>query len=178
MMNPTGNPSPYPDHAQPSPVPPPYGYVPPAFAQASYAAYAGQPLTRPGTVTAASIMWIIYRVLALLGNLSTMALSHGRTGGASVVGLGIGVAFLVTGIQALGGKAKGLLATGITSIVLGSLIAIAFIALGGIAHNLHAIAGLLIVLGLVVGGFLATAGILACVGNAKYKAWRASRGIG
>jgi hypothetical protein len=175
MMNPNV-PPPYP--AQPVPVPPPYGYAPPPFAQAGYAAPAGPPLSRPGTVTAASIMWIIYGVLALLGNLSTLAMSGGRTGGPSFVGLGIAVAFLMAGVQALGGKAKGVLGMGVTSIVLGSLVAIAFIALGGIARGFHEIAGLLIVIGLLFGGFLATAGILACVGNTRYKAWRASRGLG
>jgi hypothetical protein len=180
MQPPSGQPG-YPPPAFPQPgfVPPP-GYQPgfaPGFPPPGFAPNGITQLTRPGSVTAAAIMWIIYGGFGLLGNLMGLAASGGRTGGSSVVGLGIAVAFLITGIQALGGKARGLLGSGIASIVLGALVAIALIALGGIAHDFHKIAGLLVVLGLLFGGFLVTAGVLACVGNTRYKAWRASRGL-
>jgi hypothetical protein len=38
------------------------------------------------------------------------------------------------------------------------------------------VGGLFAVIGLIVGGILITAGILACVGSGKYKAWKASSG--
>lgn len=130
--------------------------------------------TRPGTVTAASIMWIIYGGLALIGNL--MALANVKPGSSTVIGLCLAIGFLIAGIQGLTGKAKSMLPMGITSIVLGGLVAIAMLALGSLL-KLHAGFGVLALIGLLLGGYLIVSGILACVGNAKFKAWRASRGM-
>src|SRR5690348_14597620 len=126
-------------------------------------------LGRPGTVTAAAIMWIIYGGLSLLGNL--MSLAH--PGGSAILGLGISILFLAGGIQLLSGKARGAVGLGVTSIVLGGIVLIACLAL---ASMLHIAAGLLAILGLVFGGYLIVAGILGCSGNAKYKEWRINSG--
>ena len=151
------------------------GYPPQGYQQPQQVYAGGPQLTRPGTITAASIMWIIYGSLALIGNLMTLGASGGRVGGPGYIGLGLSIAFLVTGIQALMGKARGLLATGIVSIVLGAIVLIAFLALGSLLRGIHAPAALLALIGFLFGGFLITAGILACLGNTKYKAWRASK---
>ena len=135
------------------------------------------PLSRPGSITAAAVLWIIYGSLSLLGNLMTLAASHGRTGTSSIFGFAMALAFLITGIQALGGRAKGLLGAGIASIILGAIVLLAFLALGSLVRGMHAPAALLAVIGLLAGGLLITPGILACAGNGKYKAWRQSRGM-
>ena len=164
---------PQPMYSQPGAgMPPGYGapgfYPPPGYA-------VGQPqMTRPGTITAASIMWIIYGGLSLLGNL--MTLGGGHVGGATFIGFGIAIAFLLGGIQLLSGKARGALGLGITSIILGALVLIACLALGSLVRGMHMATGLLAVIGLVFGGYLGVAGILGCVGNAKYQMWRQSTG--
>jgi len=145
----------------------PQGYPPPANFVPQH--------TRPGTITAASIMWIIWGSLSLIGNLMTLA--NGRPGGGMFIGWGLTLAFLITGIQALMGKAKGLLAMGIISIVFGGLALIAFLALGSLIR-IHAAFGVLLLIGVLVGGMLIVPGILACIGNTKYKNWRRTRGLG
>ncbi len=119
-------------------------------------------------------MWIIYGSLALIGNLAALGMSGGRVGGPGFVGLGIAVAFLIAGIQTSTGRAKGLLANGIVSIVLGSLGAIAILALGSLMRGFHPSGALVLIL-LLIPGMLLTAGILACVGNSKYKEFRATK---
>jgi len=121
-------------------------------------------------------MWIIYGGLGLLGNLASLGATGGRAGTSGFVGLGISIGFLVLGIQALTGKARGMLAGGITSIVLGVIVLIAMLALSSLIR-VHAPMAIFAVLGLVFGGILITAGILACVGNQKFKAWRATKGL-
>lgn len=132
------------------------------------------PLSRPGTVTAAAIMWIIYGGLSLLANLVSLANPH--VGMSTFLGIGIAILFLGGGIQLLSGKARGVLGLGITSIVLGGLVLLACLVLGGLIHELHAAAGLLAVIGVVFGGYLIVAGILGCSGNTKYKQWIYSTG--
>jgi hypothetical protein len=120
-------------------------------------------------------LWIVYGSLALLGSLLTLRAAAGPM---IVVQLFIAIAFLTGGIQALTGRASTLLATGIVSIIWGALSMIAIFALGALArgHSMRAELALLTVVGVIVGGILITAGVLACVGNAKFKAWRQYRG--
>ncbi len=168
--------------------PPQPGYGQPGYGQQGYGqpGYGQQPLgygqqpfapqhTRPGSITAAAILWIIYGGLGTVGGLMGLAASHGRVGGGGIFGLFVAVAFLVTGIQALAGKARGMLGTGIASIVWGALVLIALLFLGSLVR--HGAGGLFAAIGLLFGGMLITAGILACVGNTKFKAWRATRGL-
>jgi hypothetical protein len=170
-------PNPY-GHAQPGPgygqPPYPQGHGQPAM---PYAPQGFTPRTKlPGIVVAASIMWIIYGSLGLLGNLSALGASGGKIGGGGFFGLFIAVAFLVAGIQTLMGKAKGMLANGITSIVLGGLAMIAILALGAISRGFH-LPPILFVVGFIFGALLITAGILACMGNKAYKEYRATKGL-
>jgi hypothetical protein len=133
------------------------------------------PLSRPGSITGASILWIIYGSLGTLSGLVTLGMSGGRAGGPGFIGLGIAVAFLVSGIQGLLGKARGMLGSGIASIIWGLVTLVAFLYLASLVHGGGA--GIFGILGLVFGGMLITSGALACIGNEKYKAWRASRGL-
>jgi hypothetical protein len=140
---------------------PPQGYAQPGFEPQH---------SRPGTVTGAAILWIIYGSLGTLGGL--MSLRAGATG---VIGLGVAVSFLMAGIQALMGKGS-VLAWGIFSIVWGAITLIAFLALGSLMRGFGGAGGILAVVGFIIGGMLITAGILGCMGNAKWKAWRMTKG--
>lgn len=130
----------------------------------------------PGTAIAASIMWIIYGGLGLIGNLAALGASGGKAGSGGIIGIGITAAFLIAGIQTLMGKAKGMLANGIVSICLGGIVSIAFLALGALIRGFKA-PGILIAVGFLFGAILITAGILACVGNKAYKEYRATKGL-
>ena len=171
-----------PNHAQPNypPQPQPQPQLQPVYGQPLPMPYAQPGFTPrhklPGTVIAASIMWIIYGGLGLLGNLGALASSGGKVGTGGIIGIGITLAFLVAGIQTIMGKAKGTLGNGIASIVLGGLVLIAFLALGSMFRGIGG-AGVLLVVGLIVGGILITAGILGCMGNKAYKEYRATKGL-
>jgi hypothetical protein len=132
-----------------------------------------QPPGRPGTITAAGILWIIYGSLGLLGSLLTLRAAAGPM---MFVQLFVAIAFLSGGIQAVTGRVSTLLATGIVSIIWGVMNLLAIFALSALVRGLHAEVALLSAVGLFLGGMLITAGILACVGNAKFKAWRQYRG--
>jgi hypothetical protein len=170
---------PYQQPNQPYPYPPqPQGYAPQQLYGANaYApqAYGNPQAKLPGIVIAASIMWIIYGSLALIGNLLGLA-AGGRPGASTAIGFGIAAAFLISGIQALGGKARGLLASGICSIVLGALTSVAFLLLGALIRGFRP-PGWLLGFGFLIGAILITAGILACIGNRSYKEWRAAKGL-
>jgi hypothetical protein len=158
-------------YQQPGYAPPPYwqqpqGYAPPNFTPRH---------KLPGTAVAASIMWIIYGSLGLLGNLIALGASGGKAGG-GIVGIGIAVGFLVAGITTLTGKAKGMMANGIASIVLGALVSIAILLLGALIRGFHPPA-VLILVGLLFGLMLIGAGIFALVGNKAYKEYRYTRGF-
>jgi hypothetical protein len=127
------------------------------------------PPSRPGSITAAGILWIIYGSLALLGTLVSLRAGAGPM---NFLNLFVAIAFVTGGIQALTARASTLLATGIVSIIWGAFTLIACLALGTLFEGMREAAGLFAVIGFVVGGMLITAGILACVGNAKFKAWR------
>lgn len=165
------------DFSQHNPPAQPNYFPPPAYAQPPQPFGAGmvpQVLSRPGSITAAAIMWIIYGGLSLLGNL--LSLGNAHVGMQTFIGFAIAFAFLVGGIQLIGGKARGALGLGITSIILGALVLIACLALGSLVRGMGAASGVLAVIGLIFGGYLIVAGILGCSGNAKYKAWRATTG--
>jgi hypothetical protein len=130
----------------------------------------------PGAAVAASILWIIYGGLGLIGNLASLGATGGKVGSGGIIGIGITAAFLIAGIQTLMGKAKGMLANGIMSIILGGLVAIAFFLLGALIRGFRP-PGWLLGVGLLFGGMLITAGILACVGNKAYKEYRATKGL-
>lgn len=147
-----------PGWGQPQQMAPQYGYHPPGFAPRH---------KLPGGAMAAAIIWIIYGSLQLVGVLAGLGMGA-RPGPSTIIGVGLGVAFLMAGITTSTGKAKGLLANGIVSIVLGALIAIAFLVLGALVRNFGG-GGILLLLALVFGGMLVTAGILACVSNKNYK---------
>jgi hypothetical protein len=134
-----------------------------------------QPPGRPPSITAAGILWISYGSLALFGDLYILKFGVNPI---TLVGLFVGIAFLTGGIQALTGRARTLLATGIVSIVWGALQLLAFLVVAATSHGRWAPpAALLALVGLVIGGTVITAGILACVGNARFKAWRSFRGM-
>jgi len=159
----------------------PGGY-PPGWAPQQPQAYA-QPAPAfarrdklPGTALAASIMWIIYGGLGTIGGVLGLAGSGGHVQPSQIISLGLAIAFLMSGIQTLTGKLKGLLAPGITSIVIGSLTGIAFLLLGAIARGFH-FPVWLFAIGVIIGGMLITAGILACIGNRHFKEWRATKGL-
>lgn len=134
---------------------------PPAAAMADPRA----PTSRPGVVTAAAIIWIVFGSLGILGQLMTIA--AGNTRGA--FGILIAIAFLVVGIQSLTGKAKDTLGNGIGALVIGVLslgVGTLFAGRGG---------AIILVVLLLQSGLMVTSGILALVGRSAYKAWRNSR---
>lgn len=170
-------------YAQPQqPQQPQYGYAPPpANPYGQQAAYGqppapygyGQPQFAPrhklpGGALAAAIIWIIYGSLQLIGVLGSLA-AVGRPGPQLIIGLGVGVAFLMAGITTSTGKAKGLLANGIVSIVWGAIILLAMLALGSLVRGLGGASSIIMLIGVLLGGMMITAGILACMGNGKYK---------
>ena len=120
----------------------------------------------PGSVKTAAILWIVFGGLGLLGQL--MSLASGGFGTRGILGLVISVAFVVAGIQTISGKAKDTLGNGIGSIVLGGL-ALLLIMLAAAAVGLH----WTVLLGMLNSGGLVLAGILALVGRAAYREWRA-----
>src|SRR5215468_5176799 len=69
----------------------------------------------PGTVVAACVLWIIYGALGLLGGLSTIAAHASGPGIGQIV---IALAFVITGIQVLMGKASSLIGSGIACLLL------------------------------------------------------------
>jgi len=176
------------NHVQPAYAPQGYppGYAPqgypPGYApQGQQFGYAPQQpaFTRrdrlPGTVIAASIIWIIYGGLGTIGGVMTLV-AGGRLQPSNIISLGLAVFFLMSGIQALTGKLRGVLAPGITSIVIGALTGLAFLVLGALARGFH-LPAWLFGIGVVIGLLLITAGILAAVGNRGFKEWRATKGL-
>jgi hypothetical protein len=126
----------------------------------------------PGTVVAACVLWIIYGALGLLGGLTTVGSGASVAYGQIIFAL----AFIITGIQVLMGKASGLLGSGIACLFLAGLGALgAWFAQAAAEYARGSVASWVYVVIVINSGVLATAGILAIVGNAKYKAWRASR---
>lgn len=150
-------------------TPPPIGAYASPTLQAAVAPAA--PLKIPGVIIAASILWIIYGSLSVLGGLASL-----RAGAFSYFNLSVGVAFVTAGIQTLTGKVSSVLATGITCLVLGGLGVLVMLALMGGALGHVRVVGFLVVVILINTSILVTAGSLALVGNKRYKAWRASRG--
>lgn len=139
--------------------PPGYGYAQPQFSPRH---------KLPGGALAAAIIWIIYGALQLIGVLGGLA-AAGRPGPQLIIGLGVGVAFLMAGITTSTGKAKGLLANGIVSIVWGAIILLAMLALGSLLRGFGGASSIIMLIGVLFGGMMIVAGILACMNNQKYK---------
>jgi hypothetical protein len=128
----------------------------------------------PGTVIVACVLWIIYGAFGLLGGLSTISASKG-TGATQ---LAIAAIFIISGIQVLMGKASGLMGTGIVCIVLAGLGLFAVYSINGAIDGRTMFPGWVMTIVMVNSGILMLSGILAIVGNTKYKEWRRSRGVG
>ncbi len=130
MSSPTGSDPNYPQGGGPqggqpgwSPPPPPStGYDPQGYTAPNYAphyapapSYGGGPATgeRPGTVTAAAIIGIVWGVLgalfALVLMLGAFALSAPLVGVILLLGLALYVGLIVAGVQALQGRSPRLL---------------------------------------------------------------------
>jgi hypothetical protein len=127
----------------------------------------------PGSVLVACILWIVYGAFGLLGGIRTMSQNTGAAGTQLV----IAAIFIISGIQVMMGKASGLMGTGITCIVLAAfgLLAIYFVNSAGGSRPVFP--GWVMIIVFVNSGILVTSGILAIIGNDKYKAWRRIRGL-
>lgn len=140
--------------------------------------------TNPGSAKAAAILWIIVGALGLVGGLLSLANANLQT----VVQILVALAFLITGIQTLSGSVSGILGAGIASIILATIGLIAGLAVvvfggavaaggaGGAGGGAAGAGGLVMLVGILMligPTMLMIAGILACVGNKKYKLWRA-----
>ena len=119
----------------------------------------------PGIVKVASIMWIVFGGLGVVGQLMQLG---GGFRPQSLIGLAISVAFIVAGVQTISGRAKDVLGNGIGSIVLGGL-GLVLIMLAAAVLGMH----LVVLIGVVNSGGLITAGILALAGRSGYRDWRA-----
>ena len=121
--------------------------------------------SRPGTVTAAAILWIIIGGLGILGQLG--GLIFGSI--AAVLGLLIAIAFLVVGIRTLTGGQKDTLGNAVGSLVFGGMTLLAAL---GLASTNGAIVLVLILPQAIA---LVVAGILALSGRQQYRDWYMSR---
>ena len=141
--------------------------------------------TNPGLVKTAAILWIVFGALAIASALLegvVMAAGGGFTSGV-IARLSVGAAFLITGIQTLGGSVSSILGAGIASVILASLgllLGILIFVVGGLflggGPGVPAVGGLILVVGaiaLIGPTMLMVAGILAIKGNNKYKLWLA-----
>lgn len=149
------------------------------------------PVPFPGIVRAAGIIWICVGALELVNAALTLVLAgvNQNPGGASGVCCsgGVGIAFLMCGMQTVTGKAKDTLGNGIGSIALGVLLLGAGVLIGFGGAFLGANPGanqngpppeLFIIIGAitaVLGLTLILAGTLALVGRSRYREWREAR---
>jgi hypothetical protein len=146
----------------------------------------------PGIVRAAGIIWIGVGGLELLNAVANAVMAGmnqnqnpGSVGGVCCAG-GIGIAFLVCGIQTVTGKATDTLGNAIGSLALGLLLLGLGVLVGfggailGANPNANANANglpavVFVILGVitsVLGLTLILAGVLALMGRARYKEWR------
>jgi hypothetical protein len=126
----------------------------------------------PGTVVTACVLWIVYGVLGLVSGGHAL-MTHG--GAAAITQVVFALAFLITGIQVLMGKASGLFGSGIACLLLAALGVLSVYLMPTTPEEAKAGAGWVSIAILINSGVLALAGILAIAGNAKYKEWRATR---
>lgn len=148
----------------------------------------GGAATLPSTVYAAGVVWIVFGCLILLNSLVTLFVpapqpQPGENQPAPnvcpvLIGVLFGVVFIHVGLQSVKGTAKDTLGNGIGSIVIGlgnggfgALMVVGGLALGGTVGLIACVGGGISVL---CGLGLLTAGALALVGRADYKAWRRS----
>jgi hypothetical protein len=141
------------------------GYPPQGYGQAP-------PTSIPVSVLAACILWIVYGAIGLLGGIASVTVSRGPGIGQII----FGAAFLITGIQVLMGKASQIMGSGVVCILLGGLQLLAFASLVNSLGELGgAVPSWITTVVLINGGVLITAGILAIVGNGRYKQWRLTK---
>lgn len=144
----------------------------------------------PGIVRLAGIIWIGVGALELLNAAANVVLAgmnqnqNPGTAGGACCAVGVGIAFLVCGIQTVTGKAKDTLGNSIGSLVLGALILglAALIGFGGAVlganpnANANGIApGVFIAIAVftgLMGLTLLLAGVLALMGRRQYQEWR------
>ena len=152
---------------------------------------------RPGTITAAAVIWIIVGSLVLLELAGVLLLGAiGLASGDSLgfaLGMGvcvgpilglIGGSFVYVGVQTLRGKARDTLGNAVGSICVGALYLSGplLALLGGPADESPSIkssfAAGAACLAIVIAAGLLLSGILALVGRRAYKAWRQIRQVG
>lgn len=123
---------------------------------------------------AACILWIIYGALGILGGLTSIGVSK-------VMGISqtcIGAAFLITGIQVLMGKATSVLASGIVCVILAAVGLLGVMMLmSAMPRGAGGFGAMFLPIVLLNSALLLTSGILAIVGNGKFKAWRVAKGL-
>lgn len=137
----------------------------------------------PGTVMASGIIWIGFGTLNLLGTMlifANVAANPGARPTAPCCAGGIGIAFLVCGLQTVLGKASDTLGNSIGSLVFGliyMLLAAGVAAFGGAvvgkqnAANDAEMLFLVIFLG-SIGFTLEVAALLGFMGRTAYRDWR------
>jgi hypothetical protein len=140
-------------------APPPYGYHQQGFAPRH---------KLPGAAIFSAVVWIIFGSLYLLGSLAQLA---GRPQPLSLmIGLALGIVFLMGGITTCTGKARSLLGPAITAIVVGSLGLIAMLVVGAVfTRAFGGGGGAIILIGVLITGLMLTSGIIGCIANRKYK---------
>jgi hypothetical protein len=139
----------------------------------------GYPPMRPGSATAAAVLWIvngvltsIFTVLGLTGVVSTAA---GGLAGIVwtvlflLVGF-VGVMFVIVGAQTLTGSSADIRSNGIGSIAIGAACPLGVVIISVVRQNPLVLALLLPTLVMMV--LLLVAGILALGAQQQYKAWR------
>lgn len=147
----------------------PYGQPAPYGQQGYGGGYGFTPRHKlPGAAIFSAIVWIIFGSLYLLGALAQLA---GRPQPISLmIGIALGIVFLLGGIQTCTGKARSLLGPAITAIVVGSIGLIALLAVGAaFSRFLGGAGGAIILIGVLITGLMLTSGIIGCVTNKKYK---------
>lgn len=129
----------------------------------------------PVLVKVAGIMWIVYGCLMVLNQVVWQAAGPAAPGArrqavassGGCLGIVFAIAFFLAGAQSLRGTARDTLGNSIGSFVIGALnvgVGVLFLAWGGVGA----------VLPVVAGACLIVAGILALIGRADYKRWRAA----
>lgn len=120
--------------------------------------------SRPGVSTAAAIIWVAFGSLNIVVQLYLLV-SAGRMG--AIGGLLIGLGFLSAGIRSLTGKSRDPEWAAAGAILFGLLSM-----LGGI---MLARGSSLLIFVLLQTGILLVSGVLALVGRAGYREWRAGK---
>ena len=138
----------------------------------------GSDVPFPMSIKTAGIIWILFGCLILVNLIILLVgtfMLTSATGSGAVLSTGIctgivvglfGAAFLFVGVQSVQGTAADALGNGVGSIIF------AVFAVGAGLWNFSVNQSLQGVIGLVEGGGLLAAGVLALTGRADYKIWR------